>query len=116
MLAVYERLLALIRRLLALAEENQGRIITGYTHCMPAQPITLDHYFLAIAEAWCGIWTGCCLLTRTSNRSPLGACAMAGTSFPINREYTAQLLGFDGIITKHAGRGGHQGLSFGACR
>ncbi|MFR2694704.1 MAG: lyase family protein [Enterocloster bolteae] len=33
------------------------------------------------------------------NRSPLGACAMAGTSFPINREYTAQLLGFDGIIT-----------------
>lgn len=99
MLAVYERLLALIRRLLALAEENQGRIITGYTHCMPAQPITLDHYFLAIAEALVRDMDRLLSAYQNLNRSPLGACAMAGTSFPINREYTAQLLGFDGIIT-----------------
>ena len=99
MLAVYERLLALIRRLLALAEENQGRIITGYTHCMPAQPITLDHYFLAIAEALVRDMDRLLSAYQNLNRSPFGACAMAGTSFPINREYTAQLLGFDGIIT-----------------
>ena len=74
MLAVYERLLALIRRLLALAEENQGRIITGYTHCMPAQPITLDHYFLAIAEALVRDMDRLLSAYQNLNRSPWSLC------------------------------------------
>lgn len=99
LLTIYDKLLSLIRRLLSLAEENQGYIITGYTHCMPAQPITLDHYFLAIAEALIRDLERMLYAYGNLNKSPLGACAMAGTSFPINREYTAQLLGFDGIVT-----------------
>ena len=99
LLIIYDRLIVLVRRLLVLAEENQEYIITGYTHSMPAQPITLDHYFLAVTEALIRDLERLLSAYRTLNLSPLGACAMAGTSFPINRKYTAQLLGFDGIIT-----------------
>lgn len=99
LLIIYDCLLSLVRRILTLAEENQEYIITGYTHSMPAQPITLDHYFLAIAEALTRDLDRLLFAYGTLNLSPLGACAMAGTSFPINREYTAQLLGFDGIVT-----------------
>ena len=65
---------------------------------MPAQPITLDFYFLAIAEAVDRDFNRILSAYPTLNQSPLGSCALAGTSFSIDREYTASLLGFDGII------------------
>ena len=98
LLVVYARLMALMRRILALAEENQGRVITGYTHWQPAQPITLDHYFLAIAEALERDFARLLNAYQRLNLSPLGSCAFAGTSYMIDREYTARLLGFDGIV------------------
>ena len=87
-----------MQQLRTLAEQNQGKIFTGYTHCMPAQPITLDFYFLAIAEAVDRDFNRILSAYPTLNQSPLGSCALAGTSFSIDREYTASLLGFDGII------------------
>jgi len=79
--------------------ESDGRtLIPGYTHLQRGQPILLGHHILA------HVWP----LTRDRSRfadararldrSPLGACAMAGTSHPIDRERTAELLGFDGIV------------------
>lgn len=98
LLVIYDRLLALIRRLLVLAEENQDRVITGYTHWQPSQPTTLGHYFLAIASALERDFERLLHAYKTLNRSPLGACAFAGTSHPIDREYTARLLGFDEVM------------------
>ena len=98
MLIIYDRLLMLLRRILILAEENQDRIVTGYTHWQPSQPITLGHYFLAIASALLRDFDRLLSAYATLNRSPLGACALSGTSHPIDREYTARLLGFDGVV------------------
>ena len=98
LLILLDRLLYFMQQLRTLAEQNQGKIFTGYTHCMPAQPITLDFYFLAIAEAVDRDFNRILSAYPTLNQSPLGSCALAGTSFSIDREYTASLLGFDGII------------------
>mgnify|MGYP004667542211 CR=1 FL=1 len=98
LLSVCSKLLRLIRQLLELAEEHQGKIITAHTHMQPSQAITLDHYFLAIAEALIRDLGRLMSGYDTLNLSPLGACAISGTSYPIDREYAAGLLGFDGII------------------
>lgn len=97
MLIIYDRMLVLIKRILELAEENRDRVITGYTHWQPSQPITLGHYFLAIASALQRDFDRLYNAYGTLNRSPLGACALAGTSHPIDREYTCRLLGFDSV-------------------
>ena len=86
------------RRLLALAEGHTRTLAPGYTHLQRAQPVTLGHHFLAY------FW----MLDRDRGRlqdwraranfSPLGAAALAGTSLPNDREYTARELGFDGPI------------------
>jgi argininosuccinate lyase len=91
--------LSLIRSLVQKAEACKDLPFPLYTHLQPAQVGTLGHVFLA--------WTY--ELVRQSNRlrecftrtnlSPLGACAVGGTSFPIDRRLTAELLGFSGIIT-----------------
>lgn len=83
--------------LVKLADEHRESLIPAYTHNQPAQPTTLGHYLMAMVE----------ILERDTerlqaafarvNRSPLGACAIATTGFPINRERTAHLLGFDGL-------------------
>lgn len=79
------------------AENNIETIMPGYTHLQRAQPISFAHHILAY------FW----MLERDVNRyedslkriniSPLGAGALAGTTFPIDREYSAELLGFNGI-------------------
>lgn len=96
---IYDRLLKLRSRLLDLAEENKGYILTGYTHMQPAQPITLDYYFLAISEALKRDFSRLLNAYHVLNRCPLGSCALAGTSYPIDRQYTSSLLGFDGVLT-----------------
>jgi argininosuccinate lyase len=81
--------------LLAKAEAHAETIMPGFTHMQPAQPVTFGHHCLAYVEML-GRDRGRFSDARTRlNESPLGAAALAGTSFPIDRQSTAQALGFD---------------------
>jgi len=78
------------------AEAEAGTVMPGYTHLQIAQPVTLGHHLLAYVEMLGrdrGRLADC---RRRLNESPLGAAALAGTSFPIDRHATAAALGFDG--------------------
>ncbi|MCI8623580.1 MAG: argininosuccinate lyase [Provencibacterium sp.] len=80
------------------AEEHTETIMPGYTHLQRAQPITFAHHLLAWAQMLLrdiGRLEDC---YRRMNRSPLGCGALAATSYPIDRDMTAQLLGFDGPV------------------
>jgi argininosuccinate lyase len=97
-LKLLELLLSLRKVILTLAAKYKETVFTGYTHMQPAQPITLGHYFLAVAEALERDFQRFETAWIRINLSTLGSCAFAGTSFPIDREYTAGLMGFDGNI------------------
>jgi argininosuccinate lyase len=92
------QLTSLREAILTLAEENVETIITGYTHLQPAQPITLGHYLSAVAAALQREHVRLTAAYAATNQSSLGACALAGTSFPIDRALVADLLGFDGVV------------------
>ncbi|RCX26319.1 argininosuccinate lyase [Thioalbus denitrificans] len=94
-----DALLAEIRRLqeglLGLAEREAATVMPGFTHLQTAQPVTFGHHMLAwfeMLERDHGRLTDA---RRRVNVMPLGAAALAGTSYPIDRAYTAELLGFD---------------------
>ncbi|HEV7959803.1 MAG TPA: argininosuccinate lyase [Rhizomicrobium sp.] len=87
-------LLALCRALIAQAEKHTGDIMPGYTHMQPAQPVTFGHHLLAYVEMFMRDRGRFDDAKRRMNESPLGAAALAGTSFPIDREVTARSLGF----------------------
>ena len=77
------------------AERNAAAVMPGFTHLQTAQPVTLGHHLLAYVEM-AGRDRGRLADARKRlNECPLGAAALAGTSFPIDRERTAQTLGFD---------------------
>jgi len=81
--------------LVDLAGQEADTIMPGFTHLQTAQPVTFGHHLLAWFENLKrdhGRLTDC---AKRVNVMPLGAAALAGTSYPIDREYTAQLLGFD---------------------
>ncbi len=81
--------------LIALAQREAETIMPGFTHLQTAQPTTFGHHMLAwneMLERDYGRLMDC---RKRVNLSPLGAAALAGTSFPIDRAYTAELLGFD---------------------
>lgn len=94
-------ILSLIKKLqsaiAAAAQKNISAVMPGYTHLQPAQPVLFSHHLLAYG------W----MLSRDASRLkdclkrinvlPLGSAALAGTSFPIDRKYTAKLLGFEGV-------------------
>ncbi|WP_189531816.1 argininosuccinate lyase [Paludibacterium paludis] len=85
------------RALLDLAEEHAATVMPGFTHLQVAQPVTFGHHLLAYVEMLArdkGRLTDC---RRRINHLPLGAAALAGTTFPIDRHYTAELLGFDAV-------------------
>lgn len=84
--------------LLEQAERHTDTIITGYTHTQPAQPTTLGHYFLAIYDVLDRDIQRLWAAYRTVNQSSLGAAALTTTGFPISRERTRELLGFDRIV------------------
>ncbi|HTY11012.1 MAG TPA: argininosuccinate lyase [Bacteroidota bacterium] len=91
-------ILQLQRVLLYKAEKYFDTIMPGYTHLQRAQPVYLSHHFLAyigMFERDFGRLADC---YKRVNRLPLGAAALAGTSFPIDRAMVARKLGFDGII------------------
>jgi argininosuccinate lyase len=83
--------------LLAVAEREADTIMPGFTHLQVAQPVTFGHHLLAWFEML--LRDGARLRdARTRiNVLPLGSAALAGTTYPIDRAYTAELLGFDGI-------------------
>jgi argininosuccinate lyase len=85
------------RVLLALAKEHVHTLMPAYTHTQPAQPITFAHYLLAVIELMGRDERRLQAAFATVNRCPLGACAISTTGFPIDRCFTAELLGFDGL-------------------
>ncbi len=79
------------------AEENENTIMSGYTHLQRAQPITFAHHIMAYAAMLCRDLDRLKDTKHRMNICPLGSGALAGTTYPINREMTAELLGFDGV-------------------
>ena len=78
------------------ADQNADSIMPGFTHLQVAQPVTLGHHLMAYYEMAKRDRSRFADCARRLNRSPLGSAALAGTSFPIDREATASALGFDG--------------------
>jgi argininosuccinate lyase len=88
-------LAAFQRVLLARADEHAASVMPGFTHLQVAQPVTLGHHLLAYVEMAARDRSRFASARQRLNECPLGSAALAGTSFPLNREMTAQRLGFD---------------------
>ena len=84
--------------LLDRAEEHAEALMPGYTHLQPAQPITFGYYLAALADALERDSARLEAVYERANRCPLGAGALAGTGFPLDRRLGAELLGFDGLV------------------
>ena len=89
-------LVKLLHTLLKLMEENLDTYMPGFTHLQKAQPVTLAHHLGAYFEMFCRDRGRLADIRRRMNTCPLGAGALAGTTYPLDRDYTASLLGFDG--------------------
>jgi argininosuccinate lyase len=85
--------------LVALAEKHRDTVMPGFTHLQHAQPTTLAHHLLAYEQMYSRDFDRLRDAYTRVNLSPLGAAAFASTGYPINRELTARLLGFDGLVT-----------------
>jgi argininosuccinate lyase len=85
--------------LLKLAESNVETLIPGYTHLQRAQPVSLAHHLLAYIEMAARDWERLGDAYKRVDISPLGCGALAGTTFPIDRHYSAELLGFNNIYS-----------------
>lgn len=81
--------------LLTLAKKEADTIMPGFTHLQTAQPVTFGHHLMAWFEMLNRDYERLQDCRKRVNRMPLGAAALAGTTYPIDRAYTAQLLGFD---------------------
>ena len=82
--------------LVDLAERDADTIMPCFTHLQTAQPISFGHHMLAWNEMLERDYSRLIDARKRLNVSPLGAAALAGTTFPIDRDYSASLLGFDG--------------------
>ena len=96
LLALMEDLLGLRATLLQLAGEHKATLMPGFTHLQHAQPTTLAHHLLAHAAAFGRDFGRLADSYKYVNICPLGSAAFASTGFPLDRELTARLLGFDG--------------------
>jgi len=96
-LALSDAGLKLRNALLRLAAEYREDVYAAHTHTQPAQPSTIAHYLLAVIEQLERDAVRLRAAYATTNQNPLGACAITGTGFPIDRSRTAELLGFDGV-------------------
>ena len=94
---IEEKVKGLISVICYKAEENKDTIMSGYTHLQRAQPITFAHHIMAYASMLCRDLDRLRDVKRRMNVCPLGSGALAGTTYPLNREMTAELLGFDGV-------------------
>src|SRR5512137_1086377 len=85
--------------LIALAGQHKESVMPGFTHLQHAQPTTLAHHLLAYEQAFSRDFDRLRDAYTRVNLSPLGAAAFASTGYPVNRDYTAAILGFDGLVT-----------------
>jgi len=98
LLGIETLVIALRERLIALIERFIDVVIPGITHTQPAQPTTLAHYLLGVLGPLERDSERLAQARARVNRSPLGAAAFTTTGFPIDRDLTAELLGFEGIV------------------
>jgi argininosuccinate lyase len=89
------QLTALMDALIAQAERHSATVMPGFTHLQSAQPVTFGHHMLAYVEMFARDRSRICDSRARLNECPLGAAALAGTSFPLDREGVAKALGFD---------------------
>ncbi len=90
-------LAAMQNALLAVAEKHTETVMPGYTHLQVAQPISFAHHLLAYVEMFARDAERLADVRKRVNRLPLGAAALAGTSYPLDRERVAYALGFEGV-------------------
>jgi argininosuccinate lyase len=90
-----QQLKALQRALIAKAEQHADALMPGFTHLQPAQPVTFGHHLMAYVEMFGRDASRFADARVRMNESPLGAAALAGSPFPIDRHRTAAALGFD---------------------
>jgi argininosuccinate lyase len=98
LLSVMQQVLNMQEILLTSANKHTETIILAYTHLQPAQPVTFAHYLLSHVDALGRDLQRLQCVYKRVNFCPLGAGALATTSFPINRKTTAELLGFDAVL------------------
>ena len=96
LLALVDATLKLRDVLIGLALRHQADVFPAHTHTQPAQPSTIAHYLMAVVEQLERDTKRLRAGYASTNQSPLGACAITGTGFPIDRDRTSALLGFDG--------------------
>ncbi len=87
----------LLEALVSQAQDHVSTIMPGYTHLQRAQPITFGHHLMAYAMMLLRDLDRLADTAKRMNQSPIGCCALAGTTYHTDREYEAKLLGFDGI-------------------
>lgn len=95
--SISENLKQLQLALVDLAEKHVATLMPGFTHLQVAQPVTFGHHLMAYVEMFARDTERMMDARKRINRLPLGAAALAGTTFPINRELVAELLGFDDV-------------------
>ncbi len=98
LLSLLEALEQLLEVLLAFANEHRAQLMPAYTHTQPAQPTTLGHYILAAYDALQRDAVRAQAAYHEANLSPLGAAAITTTGFPIDRQYPARVMGFEGLV------------------
>ncbi|MEO1447346.1 MAG: argininosuccinate lyase, partial [Cyanobacteria bacterium J06635_11] len=94
---IREQIKAFQQAIVDIAQSNVETLIPGYTHLQRAQPLSLAHHLLAYFEMSQRDWERLGDVLKRTNISPLGSGALAGTTFPIDRQYSAELLGFSDI-------------------
>jgi argininosuccinate lyase len=94
---IAQLLVQMQQALLAVAEKHAETVMPGYTHLQVAQPISFAHHLLAYVEMFARDAERLADVRKRLNRLPLGAAALAGTSYPLDRERVARTLGFDGV-------------------
>jgi argininosuccinate lyase len=95
--ALAELLVQMQRALVNVAERNVDTILPGFTHMQVAQPVSLAHHLLAYVEMFQRDGQRLADVRARVNQLPLGAAALAGTSYPLDREAVARALGFEGV-------------------
>lgn len=94
---ILSQLTRLQEGLLGLAQEHAETIMPGFTHLQTAQPVTFGHHMLAWFEMLSRDYERLVDCRKRTNRMPLGSAALAGTTYPIDREMTCELLGFEAV-------------------
>jgi len=95
--AITERLSKLVAALADKAEEYKGAVMSGYTHLQRAQPVTFGHHLAAYCYMFLRDIDRIKDARKRLNLSPIGSAALAGTTFPTDRKWEAEALGFDGV-------------------